>query len=150
MALIFLLAGWAIVLVAMGVIPAPEESFEAPRWVVGVAGGVFLAGGFMLLLGAGEGVIPEPLRQAGLYLVALTMVGAFALVFNWVAFGQGERVFSGSFSLFSFTFSQGSDAFEGQLAFGCVALGLDVLFFVMLVRGVIGLARYLVGVDVAP
>ncbi len=147
MALLFLLTGWAIVLVAMGVIPVPEKSFEAPRWVVGVLGAVFLVGGFALLLMAAEGVVPEALRQGGLYLVVLVMVGGFALVFNWAAFGSGERAFSGSFSLFFFTFSPGSGDFQGRLAFGCIALGLDVLFFVMLVRGVIGLARYLLGVD---
>jgi hypothetical protein len=44
-------AGLFIVAVAAGLVPAPEDSFHAPRWVLGVCGGVFVLGGALMVLG---------------------------------------------------------------------------------------------------
>lgn len=46
----FILAGLAIILLAAGVIPAPASSFHAPRFVVGLVGGIFLAAGLLVLV----------------------------------------------------------------------------------------------------
>ena len=43
--------GLFLVAVTTGLVSAPSHSFYAPRWVLGVCGGVFVLGGAMLALG---------------------------------------------------------------------------------------------------
>lgn len=47
--LFFVGIGAFIVLISMGVIPVEPESFNAPRFIVGFTGGIFLVAGLMLL-----------------------------------------------------------------------------------------------------
>ena len=52
---IFFLAGSFIVLIATDIIHADPSSFNAPRWVVGAAGGVFMLAGMMVAVQGGFG-----------------------------------------------------------------------------------------------
>lgn len=100
--------GAAIVCVALGWIRVDPSSLHAPRWVLGLSGGVFaLLGGLILyyavrntFLGGGR----PPGSARGEFFVAGWLVGgfvvtAFAAVAAWIAFGPGERQFSGSLGL---------------------------------------------------
>ena len=108
--------GLLIVLVAAGVIPADERSFGAPRWVVGAAGVALLLGG--------------------------SIVGLVALIFNWIAFGPGERRFSGGMALpFFWVSSSRIGEWTGRLVFGGGAILVDLFFVWVMVRGVRQLLR---------
>lgn len=87
-----MLIGLVIGGVGVGIIPAPEESFNAPRWVVGLCGLVFFAAGFRVQTVHR----PEISRWALLVLVA-----CFAAIGLWVGlFGEAEA-FGGGSSLLS-------------------------------------------------
>jgi len=68
--------GVAIMLVAVGVISSPEENFNAPRWVLFVAGLAFFVAGVSMVLPAE----PRRLRLAVVALIptCLGILGAYA------------------------------------------------------------------------
>lgn len=75
-----LAVGVFILLVACGVIPAPEEDFHSPRWVLGVVAVIFSAAGISL-------IFPEEPRWLRLLVVALIplglgITGAWAALFS--------------------------------------------------------------------
>jgi hypothetical protein len=128
-AIVFWIAGALILALAVGWIPAPPERFGAPHWVVGAAGFLFIAGGFVPLT-----------TRLGPNSWASRCVGAavlwpLALIFNWIAFGAGPRHFSGGLSLGGLGISQsaGSDT-GGRIAFGIAAVMLDLFVVVVAVR----------------
>ncbi len=49
--LLFIAVGTGVILLAAGVIPSDEANFHAPRWLVGVIGGLFAAAGSAVMSG---------------------------------------------------------------------------------------------------
>ena len=117
---LFFLVGAFIVLLAADVIHADPSSFNAPRWVVGGAGAVFMFAGAMVAL---QGAFGPDREQSRLYLWLQFFWGiAFMLIFSsifiWVGFGSGEREFTTSASVGAVTTtSSGSDT-TGRFVFG--------------------------------
>src|SRR3954469_19656695 len=89
MAAICAATGAGIIALATGIIPLDESAFQAPRWVIGACGGVFLIAGLMIRLPAG---MPR-LQQ----FLGAVFISVFATIPAWVAFGGGLREFSGRF-----------------------------------------------------
>jgi hypothetical protein len=125
-------------IVALGVFylvqdPRKLASGEVAALPMGVA---FAAGGAMLAL-------PERLVRTRALVGALLMT-AFALAFDWIAFGPGERQFSGGFSSGAFGMHFNPGETLGRVAFGIVAVMVDVLaalVWVQLLRKVVGVAN---------
>lgn len=113
--------GAAVVLVASGVLPAQPGTLEAPRWVAGCAGVVFMAGAF-IPLDAAFG-LPGWMKQ----LVAFTVALGLAVLFNWVAFFPGERHFSSTLSVPGVQISTGGGQLMGRIMFGLGALLADAI-----------------------
>lgn len=110
--------------VACGLIAIDPASTHAPRWILGALGLSFVAMGFVLLL---DGVAALRPVQGWLGFVFLV---SFAAIFNWVAFGPGERHFTtrtgaGGASVTT-TMAEGGE-FGGRIAFGVIAVLLDLL-----------------------
>lgn len=107
----FFLAGTAILFVALGWIEVDASSVHAPRWVLGVCGGIFaLTGMVTFYYGFVNGVAGRGGRRSGRertgrdedgfyvggWLLGLVLCVGMAVVAGWIAFGPGEREFSGS------------------------------------------------------
>jgi quinol-cytochrome oxidoreductase complex cytochrome b subunit len=117
---IFVLVGAFIVLVAADIIHADPSSFNAPRWVVGAAGGTFMLAGMMVAM---QGAFGPDGQQTLLYLwlnffFGLALMLLFSSVFLWVGFGPGEREFSTSTTVGSVTTSGAGSVSMGRLVFG--------------------------------
>jgi hypothetical protein len=128
-ALMFWIVGSLVLALAVGWIPAPPERFEAPRWVVGAAGFLFLAGGFVPLA-ARSGPNSWASRCVG-----AAVLWPLALIFNWIAFGAGPRHFPGGWSIGGLGISQGSGSDTGgRIVFGIAAVVLDLIVIAVAVR----------------
>ena len=110
MGLIFVVAGLPIMAVATGLITPRPGSLHAPEWVVFMAGFTFSMAGTLVLLPG------DWIRLRG-FLGGL-LVTAFASVFDWVAFGPGERHFSGGLSIGPVFTSSASSELSGRIWFG--------------------------------
>jgi hypothetical protein len=133
---IFIFAGAFIFLTAIDVIHAPDENFNAPRWVIAAVGLAFaLAGAMVIVKGLESGFGDDPIYKwisTGMILAFLVF---FAAPFNWVAFGPGERSFSGSTSIGPIAVNQsGASDFGGRMAFGIGAILMDILIIYILFR----------------
>jgi len=122
---VLLAAGGLGLAVASGLIRLDSARTHAPLWIVGANGVSFAAMGLILLL---DGV--AALRRLRGWL-ALAFLVSFASVFNWVAFGPGERHFTthtsvGSGAMGVTTVAEGSEI-SGRLAFGVFAVLLNLL-----------------------
>ena len=123
--------GLFTILTSANVIPVPDSTFEAPRWLVGCGGLSFLLAGAAVALprpGAAPGSIaanPYFGGAAGLVLV---------LVLNWIAFGPGPRHFSGGIALPFVSWSSRPSEWAGRAAFGVGAFIADVIVAWVLVR----------------
>ena len=133
---IFGLAGLAILLAALRVIPTDESKFQAPHWVVGAAGLAFFLVA-ILLLTTPPAQTPEAAARATwrTFLLGAGVVGAMAAVFNWVAFGPGPRHFGGSISIPFVSISGPPSEWSGRAAFGLAAVMMDLLLGWVIVRG---------------
>jgi hypothetical protein len=133
---LFALVGAAIVAASLW---APDEKFHAPRWVVGAAGGSFLFFGSWIAVvyatgydpGRGDETLPPPLVQLAFFLPGLTL---FALPFHWIAFGPGERSFSGSLSLPFVAISHRSGETSGRAMFAIGAVLIDLIIVATCVK----------------
>lgn len=125
---IFMIVGTVIVLFSVDVIKVSDDGFNAPRWVVAIAGGFFIVAGMMPML--------ESLKQlsggesfwfrAADSLVRFLFLLLLAVPFNWVAFGPGEREFSSAGSLGPLAiFRQGLSA--GRCVFGIAAMLINLM-----------------------
>lgn len=124
-------AGATLVLVGLGVIPIAENSTEAPLWVIGLAGSLFLVMG-IYSIGLGVLARRDPdfalrvLRGAefnlGGWLVALFTVGVFFVLSVWVAWGPGPRTFSGGGNVGGIGVSGGLGESVGRAVFGVSAV----------------------------
>jgi hypothetical protein len=136
--------GLYLVLVGTRVLPVPGEShsLHAPLWTVLCAGLVFLLGGAAVILQAlgrgnnrGEFPTDAPLwLHVVQYLIGLAILAALGAIGSWIAFGPGERAFSGSFFFFS------ADKHE---AIGRTALGIGgiIIWLCILAFAAAGAAR---------
>lgn len=121
--------GTLALLAVIGVFPN-RSSQTLTSLVFGVsASAVFiLAGVGMLLFGL-------RLPGAGARLGGIALL-VFAFVFNWIAFGPGEREFVGTVSLGGiFEHSTATSELSGRIVFGIVAAAMDVLIVYGLIAG---------------
>ena len=132
----FVGVGLLVVLVAADIIPADDKSFHAPRWVVSACGLFFMLAGVALAItsapGAPEGAGHTTWRSL---LLGGTIVGLLAAVFNWIAFGPGERRFGGGIALPFVSVSGPSSEWTGRVAFGIGAVLVDLFLVWILARG---------------
>ena len=123
--------GLFTILISADVIRVPESTFEAPRWVVGCAGLSFLLGGVAVVL-ARPGGPPGTLAANPYFGGAAGLV--LVVILNWIAFGPGERHFSGGISIPFVSWSTGASEWSGRAAFGAGALLADVIIVSVLAR----------------
>lgn len=107
------------------------QGWVPSRQAMGPATLVFTLLGAVLFTGAGLAMLLWGLGQpAWAARLAAVAVLAFALAFNWIAFGPGERHFSRSVSVSTTTASveatQAVSEIEGRVVFGLFAAALDV------------------------
>jgi len=125
---IFLCVGLVIFLGSVDVIHIPDENINAPRWVIASAGATFFLGGAMMLVNGlkiilgGDHWILSGLTNT----LAMVMMLSLAIPFHWVAFGSGEREFSGSVGVGPVTFVDRGGEVGGRIAFGLFAVLLDI------------------------
>lgn len=133
-----ILMGMVPVLAAVGVIPTDDSSWNAPRWVGAIAGGLFVvAGVFILTKRTVDRLEPHLQKQiAGLF--PLLIVSGLATISGWVAFGPGERQFESGAANWLVGVSWSGGDLVGRIAFGLGAVAL-------LVITVIGWWKYITG-----
>jgi hypothetical protein len=127
-----------------------------PQWVGIFAGAIFLAGGLAVMLQSLPAAKPMPdgslspdaprwVQGASLAL-ALFIVGSFAAIFLWIAFGPGERHFSGGASFGGIhatgDFSGHANEMIGRVMFGAGAVLACVMFIAFLISGARRLMRH--------
>ena len=131
-----MVVGLLIVLMSADVIPTDERKFHAPRWVVSACGLMFVLAGVALAAfsapGAPEGAGRPTWRS---FLLGGSIVGLLAAVFNWVAFGPGERRFGGAISVPFAAVSGPASEWSGRVAFGIGATLIDLFLVWMVARG---------------
>lgn len=138
----FLVGGLVIVFIALDWIRVDPDSIHAPRWVLGLVGGMFaLPGVGALYYGIVNGLTPDSARARERsdedrfsvvgWLLGLVMVGGMTAVASWVAFGPGEREFSGGIGVGGVGVhgSGGSELLgRGVFGIGAVLCGLFTLW----------------------
>ena len=129
-----------------------------PQWVGISAGAIFLAGGLAVVLQSLPAAKPMPdgslspdaprwVQGASLAL-ALFIAGSFAAIFLWIAFGSGERHFSGGASFGGVHVTERLSGGHANEMFGRVAFGFGAVFAcVMFLAFLIGGARRLMRRD---
>ncbi len=118
-------AGTIPLLAAFDLGPVGHEAINGPPWLAAVAGGVFIAGGLAVALGT---VWPWVGPVVGI----LVMLGLAALG-NWIAFGAGERVCSGSID-FLWMADRELSGLGCRIPFGLGAVIVDALLFYAVVH----------------
>lgn len=112
-------AGVLPILAAFDVGPFHQRDIHGPPWLAGVAGGIFVVAGIAMFMG-------ESGRKGWLSQVLFfCLLGAFAAIGNWIAFGPGPRECSGGFTAFWFSSRHAAAEFECRAAFGFGALIMD-------------------------
>lgn len=114
MGLLFILAGLAPLLGALGIGPLSPADVNGPAWLGFAAGMVFVAAGSAVLLG-------NSAPRINLALVVLVLAG-MAAIGNWIAFGVGERTCGGSITLLFVSIDQGLAGWACRLPFAIGAL----------------------------
>jgi hypothetical protein len=127
--------GAFIMLSALGIL-VPSRATEGERWIGGIAGLVFVLGGIAVVLQtwAANGPSPEgdlpsgtPLwLRAVYYIIVLTVVASLATIATWVAFGPGERQFTGNLVM-----PQWLNETAGRALFGFGAILCWLILFAM-------------------
>ena len=98
--------GLYFALIGLGVLPVPggPKNLHGPLWIVLAAGVAFLLGGIAVTLqdaGGADldtGELPSDAARwvrVAQYLIGVTIFACFGLIGSWIAFGPGERAFSG-------------------------------------------------------
>lgn len=116
--LLFVAAGAFPILAALDVAGLGGGK-NAPDWVVGLAGCLFvLAGGAIWAQGTAA---EKPVGN----IAGSAMLVGLAAIGNWVAFGAGERACTGGFSAWIFSSYRDAGEWECRAAFGIGAALLD-------------------------
>jgi hypothetical protein len=122
------LMGMVPVLAAVGILPTDDASWNAPRWVGGVAGGLFVVAGLYLLTKPAVDRLDPWLKKQVTGLFPLLIVTGMAAISSWIAFGPGDRQFEGGVSNGFLQFSWGNaNELLGRIAFGAGAIFLIVI-----------------------
>ena len=117
---VFFLMGSFIVMISADIIHVDPSTFNAPRWVVGASGGVFMLVGMMVAI---QGSFGPDGMQTKLYLwlqffFGMALMILFTAIPLWIGFGSGEREFTTSTTVGPITTSgTGSDGM-GRFVFG--------------------------------
>jgi|SRR5215472_3874560 len=136
--------GLFYVLYSLGIFgPVAHRNGDAPGWLGLAAGLIFLLGGLAVAIqtlakrssGDGAMVAAPPWLKLINHVMAFTIVGLLAVVASWVAFGPGQRHFTGSGSVFGET--------GGRIMFGAGA----VIVWIVLLAMAISAMRRLFGRD---
>ncbi|MCF7822429.1 MAG: hypothetical protein K9M17_08340 [Mariprofundaceae bacterium] len=120
MTAMFVSTGLMIVLMALDVIHVDPSDIHAPRWVLAASGMMFVFAGL---------VIPASQSYSGgeptlwVRLIGWLIMVCFALVFNWVAFGPGEREFTTSVN--DIVVGNSGER-SGRIVFGFFAVLIDL------------------------
>jgi len=129
---LFVGAGLAIVGVAIDWVPSDPDSFQAPRWIVALAGLVCLLAGSMVWANL---YCPGWVNEA----LAVVLIATMGTMAAWVALGPGPREFATSLGLGGASVAGASDT-SGRVAFGVAALVLWALE-ALAVRRLVGALR---------
>jgi hypothetical protein len=121
-------AGLYFLLVAAGLLPIPggPRNLHGPLWIVLCVGlALFFAGAALFTQVIGHANASRELpadapkwMRVIQYLMGVAIFAAFAVIGSWVAFGSGERNFSGSFIFFD----AHTNATIGRTVFGIRAI----------------------------
>ena len=118
-------AGAVALSVAGGAIPLEPVKVHAPPWIIGTGGVAFASIGLVVAL---EGVARYRHLKGWLGFVFLL---SFAAIFNWIAFGPGERHFTQqttvSFGADGMTMTADESELTGRIVFGALALFANLL-----------------------
>ena len=143
---LFAAAGVLPILAALDV-PGLSGGKNAPDWVVGLAGFMFILGGGAIWA---QGTAAE--KMVGMIAGAAIMLGLAAIghwtallaggaimlglaaIGNWIAFGAGERACSGSVSSWLFSSYRDAGEWECRAAFGIGAALLDAFILLGVAR----------------
>jgi len=120
-ALVFIVPGCIFGLATFDIGPLNRSDINGPPWIGVVTGGIFGLGGLALAL-AGS----PRFGQLAPY-VGILLVGGFASLANWVAFGEWSGGCSGGLSAFGISLGGLRPDLECRIAFGIGALMLDSL-----------------------
>ena len=123
--LLFVASGIFPMLAAFDIGPLGRADIQGPPWLGFVAGGTFVAAGLAIIAG------PRALLVNSLF--AILALAGLAALGNWVAFGAGERVCSGSLAL---PWLWGEGDFSGlacRIPFGLGAVITDAFLCWMIV-----------------
>lgn len=134
-----LLAGAATILYSTGIFQAADSNFNGPRWMGALFGVTFFGAGLLVSLADERFKYFHTDWWFKLLMLfsGLTFPLSFVIMFNWVAFGPGEREFSGGISIpfLSVNFSNANEII-GRIVFGIPSLLMD-LFLISAVLGVV-------------
>ena len=119
------LAGVMVILAALDVAPFDQASRHAPRWVVMLAGGLFVLAGVVVWTQGSPGA------QAAGQTAGYAMAIGLAAIGNWVAFGPGTRACTSTLSFFGFGTWRRAPDLECRIAFGIGALMTDAIVLMM-------------------
>lgn len=142
---LFLGAGLMILFIALEWIHVDPASIHAPRWVLGVCGVMFMTPGIAALYfgvrnalggGARSGRRADGFSVVG-WLTGLVITGGMTVVAGWIAFGPGERTFSGSVGVGGVAVGgSGQSATLGRWVFGAAAVLVGLFTVWGLIYGV--------------
>jgi hypothetical protein len=121
-------------------IPGGPSNLNGPLWLILCAGlAFFLAGVAIAIQTLGHanagGELPAGAprwMRAAQYLIALTIFVCFGAIGSWIAFGPGERQFSGTF-MFA---DPATNAIIGRAAFGVAAVMIWLCTAAMVAFGI--------------
>ena len=139
------IAGAAILLVAFGVVAMPEGGANAPPWVIGLAGSVFLLMGLystaLALLVRGDPDLAERIVRGEALGMASWAVGLFAVavfftISAWIAWGPGTRSFTSTVDAGSIGVTGTVGESMGRAVFGVSALTTGLVGVWMLGWGI--------------
>jgi hypothetical protein len=145
------ITGGAIVLVAVGVIAMPAGGANAPPWVIGLAGSVFLVMGLYSTALAvlvwrdpelAERVVRGEALNLTSWLVGLFTVGVFFTLSAWIAWGPGPRSFTGGVGAGSVGVGGMVGESMGRAVFGVSAVVTGLVGVWMLSWGIRRLRRH--------
>jgi hypothetical protein len=105
---------WAI---TFGIIPTDPSEIHAPRWVIGIFGGIFVVGGLWTILQNALRQHAAGVNWVNLILALLVMI-AISVICLWIGFGPGPRLFTNTDSLTGMRTSLSTDPTLGHIFFG--------------------------------
>lgn len=136
--------GLLLILVAFGAILADAKMKPDESWIGAVAGAAFVLAGLTIILQTlaakpttPEGELPPDaplwIRLMN-YFFILAIIALLAGIASWVAFGAGERTFSGFASILPYAIND----LVGRTVFGAAAI---ITWLILIVVAVVGARR---------